>query len=405
MSIASEGLVLYYDAKNNTGTGVHDSRATSWKDLSGNNNNGTIYSGTWDDDKLLFNGTSTWVNCGQQHYSVHTIEILIDYDVTSTAEESNSAMGNWQSGGYGINILNGKYNANMHVNNTWHNLSGSVMTTHNPILLTSTYDGNDLVLYENGVEVGRLTKSGTIKAPDSNTVMAIGSNPNGTSMGINLLTGSVYSVRIYDRVLTPEEITDNYLYDYERYLLEVNYRYLFGDGEGKIYQYTDRGFVEIIDMEITSELFLEYGCGNIPSSEELLTLVNPKIYKWADHEKDTTRMTAKIIASPHPQTVVSSEIDLSHDSIKGIEYATTMCDGTLICAISVDDKENWLAHNGEEWITLSSNTSGMSQEQLESLTIDQWTEIVTSNINKIYIRISLVNSEQSVTEIYLKFVN
>ncbi len=40
------GLILYLDGINNTGSG-HSNTSTIWKDLSGNNNNGTITGATW----------------------------------------------------------------------------------------------------------------------------------------------------------------------------------------------------------------------------------------------------------------------------------------------------------------------------------------------------------------------
>lgn len=49
----TDGLVLYYDAINNTGSG-HSSSTTTWKDLSGNGNDGTVTGGTWTGNTLNF---------------------------------------------------------------------------------------------------------------------------------------------------------------------------------------------------------------------------------------------------------------------------------------------------------------------------------------------------------------
>lgn len=105
-----------------------------------------------------------------------------------------------------------------------------------------------------------------------------------------------------------------------------------------------------------------------------------------------------------PQTVVSNAISLTHSSILGIESSTATCTGTLSMAISTDDKVTWKAHNGTEWLTLSDEYSGMSKEQLEAITVDQWNELI-QGVDKIYIRISLTDTTQSVEEIVINFAN
>lgn len=170
------------------------------------------------------------------------------------------------------------------------------------------------------------------------------------------------------------------------------------------YNIVDSGLNELSISELTSDVFNEYGNNEPPTSDILLELEKPSVYIWTQ-STDTPGDKAVIKMKPLPQTVISEPIDLSHSSIKGIEKATFTGEGVLIMAISIDDKQSWIAHNGTEWITLSDEFSGMSQEQLESITVDQWSEVITDEITHIHIRVALNSLEQSVTEICLDFVN
>ncbi len=128
------------------------------------------------------------------------------------------------------------------------------------------------------------------------------------------------------------------------------------------------------------------------------------------YDYDTDRVTTDGVfalntAYSDPQTVTSNAISLEHSSILGIESATAICTGTLSMAISTDGKTSWKAHNGTEWLTLSDDYSGMSKEQLEAITVDQWNEIITDDVDEIYIRIALTDTTQSVEEIIINFAN
>lgn len=131
--------------------------------------------------------------------------------------------------------------------------------------------------------------------------------------------------------------------------------------------------------------------------------------KASFYDYDTDRVTIDGVftlntAYSDPQTVTSNAISIEHSSILGIESATATCTGTLSMAISTDDKVTWKAHNGTEWLTLSDDYSGMSKEQLEAITVDQWNEII-QDVDAIYIRIALTDTTQSVEEIIINFAN
>ena len=172
--------------------------------------------------------------------------------------------------------------------------------------------------------------------------------------------------------------------------------------EKRLYCVSNGELTEIITEELTAGDFAAYGNSEIPDGALLLGLTDPQVLCWADDEQPA--MTANVTATPMPQTIVSGAIDLTHETIKGIENITADCEGPLILAVSFDDQATWKAWNGSEWITLSEEISGMSKETLEAVTADQWQQLYQGTDN-LYIRIALVNGEQSLSEVRINFVN
>lgn len=154
---------------------------------------------------------------------------------------------------------------------------------------------------------------------------------------------------------------------------------------------------------LTAESFTVYGTDEVPASELLVMLKNPRILCWTD-EDVAVNMTAKVTALPLPQNIIFGTVDLTDESIKGIEKITMTCEGNVVIAISVDEKQTWQAHNGTEWIVLTDEHSGMSKERLEAVAVDQWVEVIGDS-RMIYLRVSMNATDQSLTEIYVDFVN
>ena len=157
------------------------------------------------------------------------------------------------------------------------------------------------------------------------------------------------------------------------------------------------------ETEITSSLFQTYGVDEVPDGSLLLNLSNPSVMCWTDAE-ELPVINANVTAIPKSQNVISNAIDLTHKSITGIENMVATCEGDLIIAVSFDGKQTWKAWNGSEWSTLSEEFTGMNKETLEAITFEQW-NLLFQGATSFYIRISLVDTTQSVTEIYVDFAN
>ena len=96
------GLELYYDGIDNTGTGEHSLTTTTWKDLSGNGRDGELkefgmnaISG-WGNNYLSFDGVNDWVNCGELNSEDMTLDAT--YLLKSDISGYIAILGNWQNG-------------------------------------------------------------------------------------------------------------------------------------------------------------------------------------------------------------------------------------------------------------------------------------------------------------------
>ena len=223
-----DGLVLHYDGIDNTGTGVHDITATTWKDLSGNGNDGQLKNfGTtptsgWGNNYLSFDGVNDWVNCGAINNDYITLDIA--YFLKSSYGGDREIIGNWNSGGVGMGYSNGnEFGQGVYIDGEYRTLK-SIESNNKHQLITATvgYNGSTLAYYKNGIKQQELEYEGIISPPKLNAVMAIGTNPYG---GGELTDGEyadmdIYGVRIYNRGLTEEEAEINGKADEKRFKKE-----------------------------------------------------------------------------------------------------------------------------------------------------------------------------------------
>ena len=224
-----DGLQLYYDAINNTGNG-HSNTTDTWVDLSPNHNDGLLNNVVWEENSAVFNGISSWVNCGEINSNYQTLSITFLSE--ENTEENQYLLTNANSFGCGTRITNS------FILRTYFWGTDGVARTINDIAemsekkiynVVTTYDGMKLIMYVNGDKVNTVSynTNSVIKQPDNNTVMGIGTNPRGDVATGEYLNGKVYSVAIYDRALTEEEVRHNYEIDKVKY--GIDDRILAGD--------------------------------------------------------------------------------------------------------------------------------------------------------------------------------
>jgi predicted outer membrane repeat protein len=220
--IIESGLVLCLDAANKNS---YRGSGTTWTDLSGNSNNGTLTNGptfsAGNMGSILFDGTNDYVdtvNTGTTFQFANvtftvslwikttssTGGVIISKGATASTAgwlfqfDSSGTVSGTTKGSDGINTYNRSSTATVN-NNTWRNIV-SVYTTN-----TTTLGSNTTSIYIDGVlSNGTGTLGGAVYATTTDTIQ-IGRRPTGAYW-----SGSVSNIQIYNRALSATEILQNY---------------------------------------------------------------------------------------------------------------------------------------------------------------------------------------------------
>lgn len=114
-------------------------------------------------------------------------------------------------------------------------------------------------------------------------------------------------------------------------------------------------------------------------------------------------LKANIAAVPLPQTIITTDIDISDSSIKGIEKVSGEYKGNPIIAISFDNGASWKSYN-EQWTLLSDSTTGMSMETLAAIPAESWNEQI-KGLTSFKMRFTLTAADDVITNIIIDFMN
>lgn len=224
--IVTDGLVLTLNAADKTS---YPGSGTSWYDLSGNNNSGSLTNGpTFSTDgggSIVFDGADDYVDCGPSstlnfgtgNFTLcawfktntslrRTILSRFDYNGVGTIER-----------GYYIDVLaTGKIRTAFETDGTNYRVtdSNTVVNTNSYFYVTSTRtNATTISVYINGVfETSNTLTQGTPSNIDTVTApFSIGRRADyQTPTFTNYFIGSVYSTQIYNRTLSAIEILQNY---------------------------------------------------------------------------------------------------------------------------------------------------------------------------------------------------
>lgn len=215
------GLVLCYDGINNTGTG-HSAVASTWADLSGSNNDGTLTSATWGTEKLVLDGIDDFVNAGNIGLTDNT---SFSYEVTLKLAETQQMkviMGQHTNGngGSALGIDDSESNKLKFHLNTYgsHRINSTITLNDNKkhhIIATYNAVESKLYLYIDG----SLNQSGVVSANLTypNVDFCIGKWIGGNSQ---YFSGDIYNAKVYNKCLNNYEIKENYKIDKIRYNID-----------------------------------------------------------------------------------------------------------------------------------------------------------------------------------------
>ena len=211
-NIVTQGLVLNLDAAK---TDSYPGTGTTWRDLSGFNNNGTLtngptFSGPGKQAAIVFDGVDDYVDCGNILFNdINTVTISIWVNIPSfinsnsiiskgaQGEGSNTTFAAWIISSSGVrNRFYNSTGTGSYVDitslspNTWYNL-------------TWTYNGSVITSYTNSIIRETASLSGSLKT--NTNPIRIGRDRYGNNTAMTCA-----STQIYNRALSASEITQNF---------------------------------------------------------------------------------------------------------------------------------------------------------------------------------------------------
>ena len=217
--IVTNGLVLCLDAGNSKS---YAGSGTSWTDLSGNGNNGTLTNGpTFSSSNkggIVFDGTNDYVNCGAGSSTDFnglknmTVSAWL-YPTAATATNSNVISKVWQ------------WYMNFHTDRKirfgfYHTGGATVAYTNTALTLNAwyyscwTYNGTSCIAYINGISDNSFAMTNNLNygAPYSASCnVLIGAEANFcSSPETRYFAGRIASAQIYNRALSASEVLQNY---------------------------------------------------------------------------------------------------------------------------------------------------------------------------------------------------
>jgi hypothetical protein len=221
--IVENGLVLCLDAANKfsyPGTG------TTWTDLSGNSNNGTLTNGptfsAGNMGSILYDGADDQIDCGNNsslNISTNlTLGIWVKFN--SLSSDPNLISKQWCSGNqfsYSWAVLSdGRIYYGFDSDGQCSSITGeytstnTVCTTGIWYCLNIVHTSTSINLYSNGISIpGTLAGSyGTIYT--STVPVRLGVYRNLSGAFASYLSGNISNVQIYNRALSATEVLQNY---------------------------------------------------------------------------------------------------------------------------------------------------------------------------------------------------
>jgi len=211
--IVTDGLVLCLDAADKNS---YPGSGNTWYDLSGQGNNGTLVNDpTFITEKgggFSFDGTNDVVESTNKPslQLTSTFSICCYCKLNSTSNNGHVAGKDDVSSGRSISFgYGGSGNFRLLVvknSSTIIYSNATNITDNNVYHIACTYDANGgVVLYKNSaIDYQNGTSSGEID--NVSTIWTFGATTN----NIFEINGDIYSVQIYNRALTPQEIQQNY---------------------------------------------------------------------------------------------------------------------------------------------------------------------------------------------------
>jgi hypothetical protein len=217
--IVNDGLVLYLDASAPNSYSPYFT-PTTWKDLSGNNNSGSLVNGpTFDSGNggsIVFDGVNDYVSISNESFFDFTNNVTFDivFSTNNTNTPFQTLFSKAEGGAYGMEIDTGLGVDSMvfllYIDGAYKVATESMSNYTSGFFynVVGTYNGSFIKLYRNGNEVASTPQTGQIST--TNVPLFLGANPPAGGSPIYYLDGKIKSFKVYNRALTAQEVLQNY---------------------------------------------------------------------------------------------------------------------------------------------------------------------------------------------------
>jgi hypothetical protein len=225
--ISLNGLVLCLDAANSKS---YPGSGTTWTDLSGNGNNGTLINGVGynssNGGSLVFDGVDDYVNIGSQSLvgsgtSPFSVELWFYNTRNWTSGQYTMFFRVKQDSEFFITLYNPSGTLNLVPIFRGFNQWGIPVTqsdyVNKWVCLSVVYNGGDkntaasFLTYVNGVQLSSgTTNFGTAGGGGSNCNIIGADGSSGCNAVITFHQGNIGAYKVYNRALTAQEIQQNY---------------------------------------------------------------------------------------------------------------------------------------------------------------------------------------------------
>jgi hypothetical protein len=208
----AEDVVAHWRLDEGIGTIISDS--------SGNANDGEVYGAQWASGKngwaLMFDGADDYVRVADSPSLDTTDALTVSAWVLKSGNQPGwvalvtREKGAGGSEHYYLGFSNNRFRWFVNTTNGYSQWDiGPQASNSEWTHVTGTYDGSDVRLYIDGAEVFSVSQSGVFSS-DTTPVLIGGATNNGEVSYIEFFHGIIDEVRIYDRALSPAEVSALY---------------------------------------------------------------------------------------------------------------------------------------------------------------------------------------------------
>ena len=215
-SYVQNGLVTEWDAIDNAGVGLHDPDTNVWKDLKGALDLNLNANGFWRDDALEVRGFAGVATNAARAY--RTVEVVCRLYIGSDSLLFTPGIGDSGGNGYSQTVYFMNGGKECRVANPWSSAAKEIVyPKFDPgadLQLAAVFGQNGLpdATYTNGVNTGAGAVQKQLKSAGCGKASV-----GGWSSGTEPAFGRIYAIRLYDKILSDEELAYNAAVDAVRF--------------------------------------------------------------------------------------------------------------------------------------------------------------------------------------------